>query len=73
MVNNDEDDDIEKCLTSLGIEKRQLIPTNITQKALRQRPELNQFRNEINIFPLEWFDSDSDWQFLPQCSSEGME
>lgn len=51
MVN---DDDIGKCLTSLGIEKRQIIPTNVLRQ---QQPELNQFRNEINIFPLEWFDS----------------
>lgn len=60
-------DDIEKCLTSLGIDKRQIIPTNITQKILRQRPELNQFFNEINIFPLEWFDSSSDSEFFTSC------
>ena len=63
MVN---DDDIGKCLTSLGIEKRQIIPTNV----LRQhQPELNQFRNEINIFPLEWFDSGdvNDSRFFMGC------
>lgn len=64
------DDDIENCLTSLGIQNRQLIPTNIAQRVLRQRPELNQFRNKINIFPLEWFDG--DWQFFPDCA-EGIE
>lgn len=65
MANND--DDIEKCLTSLGIEKRRIIPTNITQKILRQRPELNQFCNEINIFPLDWFDNGSDSRFSADC------
>lgn len=49
-------DDVGNWLTSLGIEKRRIIPTNIEQRILRQRPELNQFSNEINIFPLEWFD-----------------
>lgn len=57
-------DDIEKSLTSLGIEKREIIPTNI----LRRKTALNQFRNEINIFPLAWFDSGDDSVFCVECS-----
>lgn len=60
-------DDIGKFLTTLGIAKQQIIPTNIVQKILRQQPELNQFCNEINIFPLDWFDSGSDSEFFTDC------
>lgn len=56
-------DDIGECLTSLGIEKRHIMPTNIA------RTELNQFRNEINIFPLRWFDEgDDDGDFFREAS-----
>mgnify|MGYP007092100352 CR=1 FL=1 len=68
-------DDIGKCLTSLGIEKRQIIPTNIAQRALNQQhiAQFNQFQNEINIFPLQWFDNGdgSDSEFLKKCGGEG--
>jgi hypothetical protein len=57
--------DIEKCLTSLGIEKRHIMPTNVER---RDRPELNQFQSEINIFPLAWFDSGADLESIPACS-----
>jgi hypothetical protein len=62
------DDDIGKWLTSLGIEKRQIIPTNVLCQQ-RHQPELNQFRNEINIFPLEWFDGGDghDLEFFNGC------
>lgn len=67
MMTNDVD--IERCLTQLGVEKHQIIPTNSVQRILRQQPELNQFRNEINnIFPLKWFDDgDSDAEFYSEC------
>lgn len=48
------DYDIGLRLASLGIEKRHITPTN------NARPELNQFRHEINILPLQWFDGGSD-------------
>lgn len=58
--------DIGKCLTSLGIEISKLIPTNITQKSTTATAAeaFNQFRSEINIFPLEWFDSGNDFEFF---------
>lgn len=67
MMTNDVD--IERCLTQLGVERHQIIPTNTVQRVLRQKTELNQFRNEINnIFPLEWFDDgDRDAEFFTEC------
>jgi len=61
--------DVEERLTSMGIEKRQLIPTNIAQKAFRQQQQqeqqaaFNQFTNGINILPLEWFAGNDDCEF----------
>lgn len=52
--------ELQRFLTLLGVEKRHIIPTNSSQKILRDHAELNQFVGESNIFPLEWFD---DHQF----------
>lgn len=49
--------EIEIILATLGVEKQQMIPTNSTQKILRDQEEINQFCSESNIFPLEWFDN----------------
>jgi hypothetical protein len=45
-------------LTSLGIEKHRIIPTNASQKIFRQHLSFNQFESKIPYFPLEWFDCD---------------
>lgn len=65
MIN---DEDLEKCLSSLKIEKHQIVPMNF----LRQQQhhfEINQFRTKINIFPLEWFDSGDgkDFEYFVTC------
>lgn len=69
MVN---DYDIGKCLTSLGIEKRRIILTKVLRQQ-RHHLELNQFQNEINIFPLEWFNSNNgnDSKFLMKRLRKG--
>lgn len=48
--------EIEIILTTLGVEKQQMIPTNSSQRVLRDQEKFNQFCSESNIFPLEWFD-----------------
>lgn len=60
-------DDIGNCLTSLGIEKRHIIPMNVIQNILRRRPDFNQFLSEFNIFPLAWFD-DGDSLNSRECN-----
>jgi hypothetical protein len=65
------DDDVGNILTSLGIEKHRIIPTNASQKVLRQQPRFNQFESNIPYFPLEWFDSGYDpneSHFFSNCS-----
>lgn len=52
------DDDVGNILTSLGIERHRIVPTNVSQRILRQQPKFNQFESEIPYFPVEWFDCD---------------
>lgn len=51
-------DDVGSMLTSLGIEKHRIVPTNVSQKIFRQHLKFNQFESKIPYFPLEWFDCD---------------
>lgn len=53
-------DDVGNILTSLGIERRHIVPTNASQRILRQQSKFNQFESEIPYFPLEWFDCDNE-------------
>lgn len=65
---------IESILATLEtIEKKQILPTNFSQKILRQHSEFNQFDSEFSYFPLEWFDCDNNDEFLANThSTEGV-
>lgn len=69
-------DDVENILTSLGIEKYRIVPTNASQKILRQQSKFNQFESEISYFPLEWFDCHDGGNelrfFVGKSSTEGI-
>lgn len=64
---------VENILTSLNqIEKHCIVPTNVSQKILRQQSKFNQFESShIPYFPLEWFDIvadvDYDSRFIEDC------
>lgn len=64
-------DDVGNILTSLGIEKHHIVPTNVSQRSLRQHSKFNQFESKIPYFPLEWFDCDEQF-FAGTHSSEGV-
>lgn len=63
--------DVGNILTSLGIEKHHIVPTNVTQRSLRQHAKFNQFDSKIPYFPLEWFDCD-EHIFAGTHSTEGV-
>ena len=64
-------DDVGNILTSLGIEKHHIVPTNVSQRSLRQHSKFNQFESKIPYFPLEWFDCDEKF-FAGTHSTEGV-
>lgn len=70
------DDDVGNILTSLGIERRRIVPTNVRQRILRQQSNFNQFESEVPYFPLEWFDCDNGGNelqfFVGTRSAEGI-
>lgn len=69
-------DDVGNILTSLGIERHRIVPTNVSQKILRQQSKFNQFESEIPYFPLEWFDCHDGGNelqfFVGKSSAEGI-
>ncbi|KAG5675313.1 hypothetical protein PVAND_005224 [Polypedilum vanderplanki] len=65
-------DDVENILTSLGIERHQIVPTNVSQKILRQKSKFSQFDSDISYFPLEWFDSEIDRSNSLSLCNEGI-